>query len=111
LSAIALLLVVFAIVDGCRAVVSYVTLGEAAREAAHVAELEKSTDADVLRAVNAHSGMLGDLSSTATVSPAGSRAPGQTVSVQVRYLYTPVTPLASKVGSVTLSSRTTVVVE
>ncbi len=111
LVSIGTLLFLFVIIDGCRAVYSLQTVGEAAREGAHVAELEKSTDAQIRSAVNAHSGMLGDLGSGATITPVGSRTPGQTVTVKVTYQYRPVTPLLAAVGAVNMSSATSVVVE
>ena len=111
IAGLAVLLFLFVIIDGCRAVYSYQTVGEAAREAAHVAELENSTDAQIRRAADAHSGMLGDLGATAGITPAGSRTPGQMVTVRVSYLYRPVTPFLMSFGPVTISSSTTVVVE
>jgi Flp pilus assembly protein TadG len=104
-------LLFFIVLDGGRAIYAYATVAEVAREAAHAAEMTESTDAQIRDAVNAHSALLGDLGSTATITPSGSRTAMQTVTITVTYQYRTVTPLLSQFGPINFTSTTTVVVE
>jgi Flp pilus assembly protein TadG len=104
-------LLFFMILDGGRALYAYATVAEVAREAAHAAEMTESTDAQIRAAVNAHSALLGDLGSTATITPSGSRTAMQTVTITVTYQYRTVTPLLSQFGPINFTSATSVVVE
>ena len=87
------------------------SVAEVTREAAHTAEMTESTDAQIRAAVNAHSALLGDLGSTATITPSGSRNAMQTVTITVTYQYRTVTPLLSGFGPINFTGRTVVVVE
>lgn len=111
LVSILLLLFFFAIIDGARAIYAFTTVGESARRGAHKAELVNASDDQIRAAIDSHSGYLGGLGATATISPATSRTVGQTVVVSVSYQYRAVTPFFSQFGPVTISSQTTVVVE
>jgi Flp pilus assembly protein TadG len=106
-----LFLIFFVILDGGRLINAYQTLAEAAREGIHAAELQDSTDAQIRTAINAHSGLLGDLGSGATISPTGTRTAQQTVTVTVKYQFQMITPLLRQFGPVNLSSTTVVTVE
>ncbi len=105
------MLLFFVILDGGRVIYSYLTVGEVTCEGAHEAELLDSTDAQIRSSINAHSGLLGDLASTATISPAGTRTAGQTVTVSVTYTYRFVTPLLNQFGPITFTAQRVVVVE
>jgi Flp pilus assembly protein TadG len=111
LISVLLFLVFFVILDGGRAVNAYQTVAEAAREGAHAAELQDSTDAQIRGAINAHTGLLGDLGSSATITPATSRTAMQTVSVTVTHRFRMITPLLSQFGPINFSASTVVVVE
>ena len=112
LAASAMLLLFFLILDGGRLVYSYHTLGESAREGAHTAALSAASASDVKAAVNQHSGLLGDVGSTAVITPAGTPRPaGSSVTVTVQYTWKPVTPFLAQVGPQTLTSTTVVPVE
>jgi Flp pilus assembly protein TadG len=104
-------LLFFIVLDGGRALYAYTTVAEACREAAHEAEMTESTDAQIRAAVNAHSALLGDLGSTATITPSGVRTAMQTVTVTVTYQYRTVTPLLSQFGPINFTATTVVVVE
>ena len=108
---IMILLLFFVLIDAARLVFVYQTVGEAAREGAHTGQLFNSSDVQIRAAINTHSGYLGPVASTASFSPAGTRAIGGQVSVTVRYRYRTITPLLSQFGPVDISSTTTVVVE
>lgn len=105
------LLFFFVTLDGGRAVYSYQTVAEAARQGAHAAEMTDSTDANVRTAINAHTGFLGDLGTGATITPTPARSANQTVSVTVTYQFRMIAPLLSSFGPITLTSTTTVVAE
>lgn len=104
-------LLFFIILDGGRALYAYATVAEVAREGAHQAEMTETTDAQIRAAINAHSALLGDLGSTALITPSGSRTAMQTVTITVTYQYRTVTPLLSQFGPITFTGRTVVVVE
>jgi Flp pilus assembly protein TadG len=104
-------LLFFIVLDGGRALYAYATVAEAAREGAHAAELTESTDAQIRTQINSHSALLGDLGSTATITPTPIRGAMQTVTITVTYQYRTVTPLLSQFGPMTFTSRTVVVVE
>lgn len=104
-------LLAFVVLDGGRAIYSYATVAEAAREGAHIAETTDSTDAQIRSAITGHTGLLGDLGSAATITPTPSRTAGQTVTITVTYVYRPVTPLLSAFGPITFTSTTVVVAE
>lgn len=106
-----LFLLFFVILDGGRAINAYQTLCEAAREGAHAAELQDSTDAQIRSAINAHSGLLGDVGSTATITPTGTRTASQTVTITITYQFRMITPMLSQFGPINLSATTVVVVE
>lgn len=101
----------FVVLDGGRAIYSWATVAEAAREGAHQAELTDSTDAQIRSAITAHTGLLGDLGATATITPSVTRVPAQTVSVTVTYTWRTVTPLLSNFGPITFTSTTVVIAE
>lgn len=109
--AIAFFLFFFMVMDGGRAIYSWATVAEAAREGAHAAETTDSTDAQIRSAITAHTGLLGDLGSAAVITPSGSRTPGQTVTVTVSYAWRTVTPLLSNFGPITFTSTTVVIAE
>jgi Flp pilus assembly protein TadG len=104
-------LLFFIVLDGGRALYAYATVAEAAREGAHAAELTESTDAQIRTQINSHSALLGDLGSTATITPTPIRGAMQTVTITVTYQYRTVTPLLSQFGPITFTSTTVVVVE
>lgn len=104
-------LLFFVILDGGRLIYTWVTLNEAAREGAHAAEITDSTDANIRSAINAHTGLLGDLGTGATITPSGSRTANQTVTVTVTYTFRTVTPLLSQFGGITFTSTTVVIAE
>jgi Flp pilus assembly protein TadG len=104
-------LLFFIILDGGRALYAYATVAEVAREGAHQAEMTETTDAQIRSAINAHSALLGDLGSTATITPSGTRIAMQTVTITVTYQYRTVTPLLSQFGPINFTSTTVVVVE
>jgi Flp pilus assembly protein TadG len=104
-------LLFFVILDGGRAIYAYSTVAEVAREGAHQAQLTETTDAQIRQAINAHSALLGDLGSTATITPTGTRTAMQTVTVTVTYQYRTVTPLLSQFGPINFTATTVVVVE
>jgi len=106
-----LLLLFFVILDGGRAIYTWATVAEAAREGAHQAEIIESTDAQVRTAINAHTGLLGDLGAGATISPVFPRVANQTVTVTVTYTWRAMTPLLSQFGPVTFTSTTVVIAE
>lgn len=106
-----LLLLFFVILDGGRAIYTYQTVAETAREGAHAAELADSTDAQIRSAINAHSALLGDLGATSTITPSASRTAMQTVTITVTYHFRMITPLLSQFGPIDLTSQTVVVVE
>jgi Flp pilus assembly protein TadG len=106
-----LFLVFFVVLDGGRAINAYQTVAEAAREGIHAAELQDSTDAQIRTAINAHSGLLGDLGTSATISPVGTRTATQTVTVTVAYQFRMITPLLSQFGPINFSTTTVVTVE
>jgi Flp pilus assembly protein TadG len=108
---VAFLLLFFVILDGGRAIYTYQTVGEAAREGAHAAELTDSTDAQIRSAINAHTGLLGDLGAGATINPTVTRNPNQTVTVTVTYTFRTITPLLSQFGPITFTATTTVIAE
>jgi len=72
-------LLFFIILDGGRALYTWATVAEVVREGAHQAEMTETTDAQIRSAINAHAGLLGDLGSTATITPSGSRTALQMV--------------------------------
>lgn len=104
-------LLFFVILDGGRLVYTYATVSEAAREGAHAAEIQESTDANIRSAINAHTGLLGDLGTGATITPSGSRTANQTVTVSVSYTFRTITPLLSSFGLITFTASTVVVAE
>lgn len=104
-------LLFFVVLDGGRAIYSWTTVAEAAREGAHAAELTDSTDAQIRSAITAHTGLLGDLASSTTITPTPTRTAGQMVTITVTYQYRTVTPLLSKFGPITFTATTVVVVE
>ena len=106
-----LLLLFFVVLDGGRAIYSWATVAEAAREGAHQAEMVESTDAQIRTAINSHTGLLGDLGAGATISPVFPRTANQTVTVTVSYTWRTVTPLLSQFGPVTFTSTTVVIAE
>ena len=108
---IMILLLFFVLIDAARLVFVYQTVGEAAREGAHTGQLFNSSDDQIRAAIETHSGYLGPVASTASFSPAGTRAIGGQVAVTVRYRYRTITPLLSQFGPIDISSTTTVVVE
>jgi Flp pilus assembly protein TadG len=105
------LLLLFVIVDGGRAIYTFATVGEASREGAHAAEIVESTDAQIRSQINAHTGLLGDLGTGATINPANSRTAAQTVSVTVTYTFRLVTPFLSSFGPINFTSTTVVIAE
>jgi Flp pilus assembly protein TadG len=104
-------LLFFIILDGGRALYTWATVAEVVREGAHQAEMTETTDPQIRSAINAHSGLLGDLGSTATITPSGSRTALQTVTITVTYQYRTVTPLLSSFGPINFTASTVVVVE
>jgi Flp pilus assembly protein TadG len=106
-----LFLVFFVVLDGGRAINAYQTVAEAAREGIHAAELQDSTDAQIRTAINAHSGLLGDLGTNSTISPVSTRTATQTVTVTVTYQFRMITPLLSQFGPINFSTTTAVTVE
>lgn len=104
-------LLFFVILDGGRLIYTWATVSEAAREGAHAAEITDSTDANIRSAINAHTGLLGDLGTGATITPSGSRNANQTVTVTVTYTFRTVTPLLSQFGAITFTSTTVVIAE
>ena len=106
-----LFLVFFVVLDGGRAINAYQTVAEAAREGIHAAELQDSTDAQIRTAINAHSGLLGDLGTNSTISPVSTRTATQTVTVTVTYQFRMITPLLSQFGPINFSTTTAVIVE
>ena len=104
-------LLFFVILDGGRAIYTFATVAEAAREGAHQAELTDSTDAQIRTAINGHTALLGDLGSTATITPSGSRTANQPVTVTVSYQYRTVTPFLSQFGPINFTSTTRVIAE
>jgi Flp pilus assembly protein TadG len=104
-------LLFFVILDGGRALYAYATIEESVREGAHQAQLTETTDAQIRAAINAHSGLLGDLGSTATITPSGSRNALQTVTISTTSQYRTGTPLLSQFGPINLTGRVVVVVE
>jgi Flp pilus assembly protein TadG len=104
-------LLFFIILDGGRALYAYATVAEVVREGAHQAEMTETTDAQIRAAINSHAALLGDLGSTATITPSGTRIAMQTVTITVTYQYRTVTPLLSGFGPINFTGRTVVVVE
>ena len=104
-------LLFFIILDGGRALYTWATVAEVVREGAHQAEMTETTDPQIRSAINAHAGLLGDLGSTATITPSGSRTAMQTVTITVTYQYRTVTPLLSSFGPINFTASTVVVVE
>lgn len=105
------LLFFFVIMDGGRAIYSYLTVSESARQGAHIAEMTDSTDANIRSAINSHTGFLGDLGTSATITPTPTRSSNQTVSVTVTYQFWMITPLLRQYGPITFTSTTVVVAE
>lgn len=106
-----LFLFFFVILDGGRLIYSYQTVAEAAREGAHQAEIVESTDANIRDAITGHSGLLGDLGATATISPTPSRTAKSNVTVTVTYQWRPVTPMLNQFGPINFTASTVVVAE
>jgi Flp pilus assembly protein TadG len=106
-----LFLFFFVILDGGRLIYTYQTVAEAAREGAHQAEIIESTDANIRTAISAHSGLLGDLGSTATISPTPARTAKSNVTVTVTYQWKPVTPMLNQFGPINFTASTVVVAE
>ena len=106
-----LFLFFFVILDGGRLIYTYQTVAEAAREGAHQAEIVESTDANIRSAITGHSGLLGDLGSTATISPTPTRTAKSNVTVTVTYQWRPVTPMLNQFGPINFSASTVVVAE
>ena len=106
-----LFLMFFVIIDGARAVYSWQTVSEAAREGAHTAELTDSTDTQIRTAINSHTGLLGNLGGGATITPAVTRTALQTVTISVSYTYQFVTPFLKGFGPITFTSQTVVIAE
>jgi Flp pilus assembly protein TadG len=104
-------LLFFVILDGGRAIYTFATVAEAAREGAHQAELTDSTDTQVRAAINAHAALLGDLGGSATITPSGSRTANQPVTITVTYSYRTVTPFLSQFGPINFVSTTKVIAE
>ncbi len=104
-------LIFFVILDGGRAIYSYQTVAESSREGAHAAALADSTDAQIRSAINAHSGLLGDLGSTATITPAGTRVAMENATIRVTYRFRMITPLLTQFGPIDFNMQTVVVVE
>ena len=105
------LLFFFVVVDGGRAVYSFQTVAEAARQGAHAAEMTDSTDAQIRAAINAHTGFLGDLGTGATITPTPTRNFNHTVSITVTYQFRMIAPLLSSFGPITFTSTTVVIAE
>jgi Flp pilus assembly protein TadG len=105
------LLLFFVILDGGRAIYTWATVAEAVREGAHQAEMVEATDAQVRSAINAHTGLLGDLGAGATITPVFPRAANTTVTITVSYTWRAMTPLLSQFGPVTFTSTTVVISE
>src|SRR3981081_3814797 len=78
------------------------------RPRTHLAEMTETPDAQIRAAINSHAALLGDLGSTATITPSGTRTAMQTVTITVTYQYRTVTPLLSQFGPITLTSQTSV---
>jgi Flp pilus assembly protein TadG len=106
-----LFLMFFIILDGGRAVYSWQTVSEAAREGAHTAELTDSTDAQIRTAINSHSGLLGNIGSTATITPTPTRTALATVTITTTYQFQFVTPFLRGFGPITLTGHTVVIAE
>ena len=104
-------LLFFIILDGGRALYAFATVAEVAREGAHQAQMTETTDAQIRDAINSHAALLGDLGSTATITPSGSRTALQNVTITVTYQYRTVTPLLRQFGPINFTSSTVVVVE
>ncbi len=104
-------LLFFIILDGGRALYTFATVAEVAREGAHQAEMTETTDAQIRDAINSHAALLGDLGSTAIITPSGSRTALQNVTITVTYQYRTVTPLLRQFGPINFTSSTVVVVE
>lgn len=104
-------LLFFIILDGGRALYAFATVAEVAREGAHQAQMTETTDAQIRDAINSHAALLGDLGSTATITPSGSRTAMQNVTITVTYQYRTATPLLSQFGPINFTSSTVVVVE
>jgi Flp pilus assembly protein TadG len=106
-----LFLFFFVILDGGRLIYSYQTVAEAAREGAHQAEIVESTDANIRSAITGHSGLLGDLGATATISPTPTRTAKSNVTVTVTYQWRPITPMLNQFGPINFTASTVVVAE
>ncbi len=105
------LLLFFIVLDGGRALYTYQTVAEAARQGAHAAEMTDSTDTQIRAAINSHTGLLGDLGTGATINPTPTRNPNQSVSITVTYTFQFITPLLKNFGPLTFVSTTSVVAE
>jgi Flp pilus assembly protein TadG len=110
LALLALLPLMFGIIDAGRLVYAYTTIGNAAREGTRTALVTAATDTEVRASIDAHAGLLGRLSPTTTIAPA-ARQSGGTVSVTVAYAYRGITPVGQLFGSLTITSTSTTVVE
>ncbi len=108
---ILLLLLFFVLIDGARAVYAYQTVGEATREGLHSGELIQSSDAQIRTAINSHSGYLGPLGNSATITPATNRTIGANVTITVTYQYRMITPFLGGFGPINISSTSATVVE
>lgn len=107
-----LLLIMLGIFEGGRLIYCYQTLGHAAREGVHQAELANASRAQIEAAINANSGLLGNVGSNALISPSSTpRTPGQPVTVSVSYTFRTVAPLLSQLAQVDLTSTEVVTVE
>lgn len=105
------LLLFFIVIDGGRAIYSYQTVAEAARQGAHAAEMTDSTDTQIRAAINAHTGFLGDLGTGATINPTPTRNSNQSVTITVTYSFAFITPFLRSFGPLTFTSTTAVVAE
>jgi Flp pilus assembly protein TadG len=110
LISIVFFLLFFAVIDGGRMIYTYQTVAEAARQGAHQAEMTDSTDAQIRTSINQHTGLLGDLGTGATITPA-TRNSNQTTSVTVTYQFQFIDPLLKSFGPITFTSTTTVIAE
>ncbi len=84
----------------------------AAREGARTGIVASKSDTQICSQAT---GVAQGLSVTCTISPSGSRTAGGTVSVTVRYTWTPITPMIGNIlgsgGNMSLQSQATMQVE
>jgi Flp pilus assembly protein TadG len=108
-----LLLFLMGIFDLGWAVYANNTVALAAREGARQAIIISNSDSAIRAQVKATAQGLSLTDGQIHISPSTTRTPAQSVTVQVDYTYTPITPLIGNIigGSLHLSSQATMMVE